>query len=108
MSKKKYEIGLQNLELIHEDGQYFLDATYIFEDSRSVREVTVKRILLPVDPNNVSIDRSLYGRDLIDIGYGMNTFAAYFETILEEKVQEVTMEDIEKKFGCKVKIVREK
>ena len=27
---------------------------------------------------------------------------------VEEKVQEVTIEDIEKKFGCKVKFLRDK
>lgn len=104
-----HKLGLNKLELVQEDGQYYLNATYILEDKKSIEKVTLEKIYLPICDKSFDYSMNpfgIYPRLCVDIGYGMHGCESMTRETILEKVQEVTMEDIEKKFGCKVKIVR--
>lgn len=103
------------------DGIYYLGAKYRVEDDKAVREVHIPKILLTVNRSNVTIRRDdCYREDFIhishpevDIGFGYLPLCiddpcnmTYFtETVIEEKIHELTLDEIEKKLGYKVKIV---
>lgn len=103
--------GLTDLELVKKDDLYYLNATYILEDKKNVEKIILKNVFLPIDKNSFNIfttrDETNEHLTWVDIGYGNHTVEKMERVVLEEKVQEVTMADIEKKFGCKVKIVRD-
>lgn len=102
------DVTIENLELVKGVHKYGLNATFIKETAQSIEEVTIKNIELPIDTKGIIITRDRYGEIRADIGYGMNPAADVTVKVLKEKTVEVTMEEIEKKFGCKVKIVKEK
>lgn len=99
------------------NGCYYLGAKYRIEDENSIRELHIPKILLNVRPNNVIIN---YGepclRPEVDIGFGyMPLFyedprnkAYCTEAVIKEKTHEMTLDEIEKKLGYKVKIVSKK
>lgn len=104
---------LTNLELKYNprDRGYYLEATYELETDADIRVVKVHDIRLPVNhiSSNIEIEHCYPGvlpRRTIDIGFGPLDFGHYTEEVTKQKVKEVTMEDIEKKFGCKIKIVK--
>lgn len=119
------KITLKKAKLVNDDGVYYLDLTYECEDDRIRKEVNIPRVKLELEWNgNVDTDHrySPYSIDtihritLVDNKYrlgkiysseAMDTIA-YIEKILEEKVQELTLSDIEKKLGYKIKIVNDK
>ena len=117
------DIELTNLILDHDDTGYFLSATYRLESESDVRELNIPRIRLPIKSNDLTIkdtrglscwnDRYM----VADLGFGYLTMGClktddhdvYFtETVIEEKTHEMTLDDIEKKLGYKVKIINKK
>ena len=106
---------LMELHLYGHSGQYYLSAKYRVENEKSVREIDIPKISLGVMPDYLSIKQEGDGpyKDIrANLGFGWlplepsGRMNAYFtETVLEEKTHEMTLEEIEKKLGYKVKIV---
>lgn len=119
---------LTNIELKKDEqsGEYYLDVTYEYEDNRGYYEIHFPHVRLPFyekrmptlnrdmglglysNPSNVSLydnilqlakDKSKHMED-----------GVYFYTIktLKEKRQEMTLEEVEKKLGYKIKLVTKK
>lgn len=107
-------IGLVDLELKYNarGNFYCLDATYELETDNEVRELKVHDIELPINPFCVELRQECCDINhfpperTVDLGFGPLRFGYCRERVVKEKVKEVTMEDIEKKFGCKIKIVK--
>ena len=112
---------LKDLGLV-KDGdtnEYYLTATYRVEDEREIREVTIPKIKLPVVQDSLMVDIDTKSRRILpdvsvamgfgqlDVEYDKNG-RWYHEIIIKEKVHEMTLEEIEKKLGYKVKVVSEK
>lgn len=111
-------VELKELKLDHDkELGYYLSAKYRVEDVHSIREIVIPRILLGVKPNFVAIrqEGDTWLRSEADIGFGYCTLGDadfgngintnFIEHILEEKTHEMTLDEIEKKLGYKVKIV---
>lgn len=119
----KFNVDLISLTLGRDSRGYYMHARYRVEDTRSVREVDIPKIRLNIDEHCVVIDgdRDKFGprdslglpRVFANIGlgwcgleYGDESNKVYFtETIIEEKTKEMTLEEIERELGHKVKIV---
>lgn len=110
--KDRYK--LVTLELIKE-GFYYLCAQYEVENDKGVWLETYPRIVLDVNLNRipemvVKDDNGFYSCE-IDIGFGKTHLlpdakGSYIvRELIEEKVHEMTLDEIEKKLGYKVKIV---
>lgn len=99
------------------DFGYYLSAKYRVEDEHSIREIDIPRIMLGVKPNFVAIrqDGDPWIRSEADIGFGYCLLGSvdfgngintnFIEHVLKEKTHEMTLDEIEKKLGYKVKIV---
>lgn len=105
------DVKLNSLILHKSSVGYYLHAKYTVEDEHSIREIDIPKIHLRVDPHYVTIKYE-DDRAFADIGFGYVPLIPtgrdchYFtETILEEKTKEMTLEEIEKKLGHKVKII---
>lgn len=112
-------VELKELRLNHEKNiGYYLSAKYRVEDEHSIREVDIPKILLGVNPRFVAIrqEGDHWLRNEVDIGFGFCTLVGvdighgvndtyFIETVVEEKTHEMTLDEIEKKLGYKVKIV---
>lgn len=113
-------IELKRFAFNKDDRGYYLSATYRVEDNHTIREIDIPKIRLNLDDKRFRIeienDPFLCHRvGRVDLGFGelpidwdMNKDGqAYLftEKILEEKYTEMTMDEIEKKLGYKVKIV---
>lgn len=105
---------LTDLSLGHDSFYgYYLSAKYRVEDEHSVRELEIPVIRLDISPNYVAIRQEglVCPEYEADIGFGYLSLARmpempyYTERILEEKTHEMTLDEIEKKLGYKVKIV---
>ena len=113
------ELKMTSLIFNKDDEGYYLSAKYRVEDQGSVREVDIPRIRLNINEDCIAIDTeySPYARReyaQIDLGFGylpleytnINGHSVCFtEKILEEKYTEMTLDEIEKKLGHKIKIV---
>lgn len=118
-NERKHE--LKNIELFEENGQYYLKLKYILEDEHRIRELEIPKVMIPFNANIYPyINKSLnsdacgliacYGNYELAILSGETTHAnhVYFtEKIIEEKRKEMTITEIEKKLGYKIKIVSE-
>ena len=116
-------VELQRLELNKDDRGYYLSTTYIVEDKHSIREIDIPKIRLCVDRKRFGITLEhcpglCSQQGYINLGFGDmpidydfdsdgNTFM-YKETIVKEKHTEMTLDEIEKKLGYKIKIVNKK
>lgn len=118
VSYSKYnctEVKLIDLSLNTDAIGYYLSAKYRVEDYNSVRELDISKIRFRVCEDTVQIRRTgeLYPQVQINLGLGFMPVVrdgsdneVYFtETVLEEKTHEMTLDEIEKKLGYKVKIV---
>ena len=107
-------------ELIEEKGSYYLSLEYLLEDDDRVEKLTIPRVVLPVDlsfypgfttktdfsmwePRIIEL-RASYSGDVLRVVRDPNGNYYTYETI-KEKEHEMTIEEIEKKLGYKVKIV---
>lgn len=113
---------LTNIELIKENGAYYLSLEYLLEDENRIEKLIVPRAKIPIDNGFCPIlDHSTPtlsnyycgGNTYLESGYegvrfelkaGPDARLFTFETI-KEKEHEMTIEEIEKKLGYKVKIV---
>lgn len=96
---------------------YYLSATYQYENDRGVYEATIPKIHLPIAYHGepimrTSVSRYPYHEDnTIDIGFGEvailkdDTGAMFYERLIKEKIYDMTIDEIEKKLGYKVRVV---
>lgn len=117
INNSKYKTELTHLEFNKEPdiGFYYLSAKYRIEDEGSIRELDFPVIQLPISCNHVAIGRDDGPTSVpkVDIGFGFMPLAVadprgmiYFtEKVIKEKTHEMTLDEIEKKLGYKVKIV---
>ena len=115
--ENKYISQLKNLKLYKEDGQYYLDATYVNESIGEICEINVPKIKLPfavLAKDEIVIDQStyynLYSSAYIQSGsciFPIEKNDGLYLTIkrIEEKTKDMTIEEIEKQLGHKVRIV---
>lgn len=105
---------LKDLQL-HKDPQwdsYYLSAVYEVEEDDGFYEASFQRIELPVHFGAPDITISMaWGSEVdrtIDLGFGaLNIPKPFTKRLVKPKVREMTMADIEKAIGCKVKIISE-
>lgn len=111
------KVELKNVKLVKNSYGYCLDVTYHIEDDAEIRELHIPYLQLPLNHNYIEIRNdwnSSYNRYTAYCGLSE---AKMFGTISEnagecftiktikEKTKEMTLEEIEKKLGHKVKIV---
>ena len=105
-------------EEVHNSKKYCFSVEYIEEDDKQIRKYRIPRIFLPISNNPTTSAKSdIDTRKLeqyIDLGFGdlrmlpdKSGNTGYME-IIKEKTLDVTMEEIERKFGQKIRIVNKK
>ena len=118
---------LNSLNLYEKDGRYFLNAEYLYEDDKGKYRMLIPAIALPFrDIDQAPIINSYHGLDGYSYmnvnGHQFNLYngscftektgkienVQYAIETLEEKTHEMTISEIEKKLGYKIKIVGEK
>ena len=114
---KNEKVELKDVKLVKNSYGYCLDMTYRVEDDAMVREVHIPYLQLPISPYIFEIQNdwdeycSFY---TADVGFGpMRMFGTvvkdkgecYNIKVIKEKTKEMTLAEIEKKLGHKVKIV---
>lgn len=118
MSNKSY---LKDLQLHKkEDGkcvEYYLSAVYHDENDAGIYEITIPHIHLPLNEGLMIIQYNKYLQyepDKVDLGFGELPMLPdenghmYYQKLIKEKVHDLTLSEIEKKLGYKVRIVGEK
>lgn len=112
---------LTKLELYSENDEYYLRAEYEVIYTHRKTKITIPKIRLPLFNNPliikgvVNLD-SMYTKPTheINIGFGELEMCDdhkgnfMYEEVLEEYVQKMTIDEIEKKLGYKVEIVSKK
>lgn len=108
---------LKSLTLIRENDQYYLSAVYRVEDDNGTWELSYPRIELAINKNFAPLLSSEYGADfneiVIDLGFGnlplkeirKNTYVE--RKLIKEKVHDMTVAEIEKALGYKIRIIGE-
>ena len=112
---KDTTVMLTGLELKNDVCGAYLDATYQIETPEEIKECHIPRICLPISIDGFKLksefDYVLRPKHTVDIGFGdMNLKPdkagnTYYLKVLETKTKEMTLDEIEKKLGHKVKIV---
>ena len=127
MDSKDNQIKLTDVNLVKECENYYLSLRYTGENNKEKYQLDIPRVILPLSKHTVTINRECYhDYDLLsprdasfftpDMKLQMNngslmklqadsTGATYILKIIETKTQEMTLEEIEKQLGHKVKIV---
>lgn len=100
--------NIENLKLIEEDGKYFLNISILI-DSRFETGRYKCMAQLPIIPSEFSISEERYRGKTINLGFGELPCVGgmLYETI-KKKEQTMTLSEIEKKLGYKIKLVSEK
>ena len=119
-------IRLISFEVYQENDNYFAKAVYRFEDEKGIWEETYPKIRLPINQYSIPavnhtetanyrghiIDATI--DSTIDLGFGELPLEETDKCVLaerrlvKEKVHDMTIAEIEKKLGYKIKIVGEK
>ena len=117
-AEKNRKVSIKNIKLVKDGGGYAIDVTYTIETPERIEELHIPRAKLFINPEKVSIlaERDfLYGDTghVANLGFGNTPLrqvngVAYTIKTIKEKTKEMTLEEIEKKLGHKVKIVSEK
>lgn len=110
------KVKLVDVKLNNDIYGYSLALTYNIESAESISEFHIPRVSLPFTERGITIERGGYSPDMVraDLGFGMMPLRAgkdghYFTSkVLKTKTQEMTLEEIEKKLGHKVKLVSKK
>ena len=113
--KEGRKVDLQSCKFKKDMQGYSLDLTYLIETPCEIQKLHIPRLMLPLHGKDVriSVDRQYYSDILYtaDIGFGNcrmlldDQGAAFTIETVETKTKEMTLEEIEKKLGHKVKIV---
>lgn len=106
------KVDLIDLTLGKDGIGYYLSPKYIIETDRDVREFYIPKARINVKPHECRMEWNLRANNPVcDFGLGELMLYAddkgflYHEQLVEEKTKEMTLEEIEKKLGHKVKIV---
>ena len=116
---KNTKVELSKVEFSEDEQGYYLDLTYTIEDDRSIQTCHIPRLRLPIHRHDFNVTfresdfylGSMYYEHVADIGFGEMKLLpdkggnCYYVTLVEEKTKEMTLAEIEKKLGHKVKIV---
>ena len=109
---KDSKVKLTKAKLNNDEYGYSLALTYEVETLAEVQKVHFPRVQLSIEPMEFVIEHSHGGfAPRVDFGFGMTSLfpgddGHYFTTeIVKTKTKEMTLEEIEKKLGHKVKIV---
>lgn len=111
------DLQLHKEELVKNIFTYHLSAVYRCENNCGVYEVEIPRIELPISNDfNMKNEFGFYGpcNHTIDIGFGDLTMISdehgnkFYERLIKEKIHDMTLDEIEKKLGYKVRVVSEK
>lgn len=114
---KDRKITIKDAKLRKDMCGYSLDMTYTIETPEEINELHIPRVMLPISNKDIKFRhaREYYGGEVctVDIGFGpcrVLESNKHFYTIktIETKTQEMTLDEIEKKLGHKVKIVNKK
>ena len=112
---------LKSIKLIKEDGNYYLDVTYHYENEKGIYKVNIPRVLLPFPKYCIPfINRGIMesepepelvlNRDLrlpIREFNDGNNFYFLKEVPIRLKTRKITVAEIEKELGYKIEIVSE-
>ena len=112
---KDHKITVKDAKLKKSMQGYSLDVTYTIETPSEIQELHIPRMMLPLGHNNIIINTEFdyYGGSwcTVDVGFGnlrvLESDDGKFCTLknIETKTKEMTLGEIEKKLGHKVKIV---
>lgn len=116
--------------LFCEKDKWYLTLRYLIEDDQSIREVTIPKINIPLEHACINSFASLFGHDetvltipLVEEGLKIektewpsryldnnvptwnSSDGLFFVKLIKIKEEEMTMEELEKRLGHKVKIV---
>lgn len=108
---------LKDLQLYKENNHYYLAAKILYDDNNGFYEVYIPKIALPINDHfEVHLTSGYYNYQELDIDFGFGKLYAmptdgqdkmvYF-TCIEEKVHEMTLAEIEKALGYKIKLKEE-
>lgn len=118
--------GLKDLKLYKEDGEYFLDATYITENKYGFYEERIPKIKFPDNEFEYIINRNidpfynLYSPIVMTINFGnceilpksLNETddepSLCYTKLIKKKVYKKTLEEIEKELGYEIELVSKK
>ena len=116
-SDLNHKVDLVDVEL-HKDETlgYCIGVVYRIETPGQIRELRIPKIRLGINPHELNIETWYeeygFGNGVVaDVGFGECEVYEeqrghyYTDTIIETKTKEMTLEEIEKKLGHKVKIV---
>ena len=108
---------LTKYELYEENGRLFMRLVYENEDEHRIAETEILKVdtMIRTDYEPI-LEQSLYSYDeAVFMKCGDNTYPLYkvsnnytLHRVIKEKPTEMTLEEIEKKLGYKIKIVSEK
>ena len=125
---KKYNTELSNIIPFTEDGDWYLKLIYKYEDKKGKHTVVIPKVAIPFVQgrlphvnmqtccNSLSMsdypyiecdDRMLLHESVNDLASerGVKAPAFYFDIITEYATREMTLGEIEKELGYKVKII---
>lgn len=107
------ESKLKRLMLGKDDSGHYLSAIYEFENEAGVYELIFPKIRLQISLINAPVISRDDWREpeKVNLGFGelpLEGDPGYTIKTIREKVHDVTIEEIEKKFGYKIRIVKEK
>ena len=112
------DLKLKDLQLYKENDKYYLSAIFDKEDEAGFYEVSVPKILFPIAPNcsmNVDTFTTIFGvlYETVAVDFGIvrlyaepfdNARSFYTQKLISEKVHEMTLEEIERELGYKIKL----
>ena len=110
-------VSNEKIELYEKDGRYFLRLDFDYEDNYGYYKGHIERIEFDFRLKSVEQETDwsvLRGRNVCFIDLGLNTRLPilldeekhyYTLTLVKEKVHDMTIEEIEKKLGYKIRVV---
>lgn len=105
--------NIENIELVKEDNKYYINLSVIIETESSVDRCKAK-LKLPFDIDAIKISREMCGYGtygtFVNLGFGDLRCVddkVEYENICK-KEHEMTLSEIERKLGYKIKLIREK
>lgn len=114
---------LKEISLSHDNNGWYLDMVYEYENEHGVYEIHIPHLNIPIYDDRMPVLElacgfnnecyALFGGIKLPLTeaktkHGKNGKYHYTIKTLKEKRQEMTLEEIEKKLGYKIKIVSEK
>ncbi len=102
---------LKSFNVYEEEGLYFVHVVYRYEDDRGLWELTVPKVRIPVELYRFDLKLDPDGGTL---NFGLGKYRMYpvdmdvyaKKVLLEEKIHEMTVEEIEERLGYRVRIVK--